>query len=128
APVMQGKPGGNPFFAVQFISALADEGMLSFDYDAACWSWDIKRIHAQAYTDNVVDLVVGKFARLPADTQERLQQLACLGNSSEINTVSIVLGTPEDQVHAALWPAVRQELVERLSGAYRFVHARVHGA
>ena len=128
AQLVHGKTGGNPFFAVQFISALADEGMLSFDYDAACWSWDIKRIHAQAYTDNVVDLVVGKFARLPAETQEALQQLACLGNSSEITTVSIVLGTPEEQVHAALWPAVRQELVERLLGAYRFVHDRVQEA
>ena len=128
AQLVHGKTGGNPFFAIQFISALADERMLSFDYDAARWSWDIKRIHAQAYTDNVVDLVVGKFARLPAETQEALQQLACLGNSSEITTVSIVLGTPEEQVHAALWPAVRQELVERLSGAYRFVHDRVQEA
>src|SRR6185436_541377 len=128
AQLVHGKTGGNPFFAIQFISALADEGMLSFDYDTARWSWDIKRIHAQAYTDNVVDLVVGKLARLPAETQEALQQLACLGNSSEITTVSIVLGTPEEQVHAALWPAVRQELVERLLGAYRFVHDRVQEA
>ena len=80
------------------------------------------------YTDNVVDLVVGKLARLPAETQEALQQLACLGNSSESTTVSIVLGAPEEQVHAALWPAVAQELVERLSGAYRFVHDRVQEA
>jgi serine/threonine protein kinase len=83
AQLVHGKTGGNPFFAIQFISALADEGMLSFDYDSARWSWDIKRIHAQAYTDNVVDLVVGKLARLPAETQEALQQLACLGNCSE---------------------------------------------
>ena len=42
--------------------------------------------------------------------------------------LSIVLGTPEEQVHAALWPAVRQELVERLEGSYRFVHDRVQEA
>ena len=48
AQLVHGKTGGNPFFAIQFISALADEGMLSFDYDTARWSWDIKRIHAQA--------------------------------------------------------------------------------
>jgi PAS domain S-box-containing protein len=128
AQLVHGKTGGNPFFAIQFISALADEGMLSFDYDTARWSWDIKRIHAQAYTDNVVDLVVGKLARLPAETQEALQQLACLGNCSESTTVSIVLGAPEEQVHAALWPAVAQELVERLPDAYRFVHGRVQEA
>ena len=34
----------------------------------------------------------------------------------------------EEQVHAALWPAVRQELVERLEGSYKFIHDRVQEA
>ena len=42
--------------------------------------------------------------------------------------LSIVLGTSEEQVHAALWEAVRLELVERLEGSYRFVHDRVQEA
>ena len=42
--------------------------------------------------------------------------------------LSIVLEAPEEQVHAALWPAVRQELVERLEGSYKFMHDRVQEA
>jgi predicted ATPase len=42
--------------------------------------------------------------------------------------LSIVLGTPGEQVHTALWEAVRQELVERLDGVYRFTHDRVQEA
>ena len=42
--------------------------------------------------------------------------------------LSIVLGISEEQVHAALWQAVRQELIERLDGSYRFVHDRVQEA
>ena len=42
--------------------------------------------------------------------------------------LSIVLGISEEQVHAALWEAVRQELIERSEGAYRFVHDRVQEA
>ena len=42
--------------------------------------------------------------------------------------LSTVLGTSEEQVHAALWEAVRQELVERLEGPYRFIHDRVQEA
>ena len=42
--------------------------------------------------------------------------------------LSIVLGIPEEQVHAALWPAVRLELVERLEGSYKFMHDRVQEA
>ncbi len=37
-------------------------------------------------------------------------------------------GTSEDQVDADLWEAVRLELIERLDGAYRFVHDRVQEA
>jgi predicted ATPase len=128
AQLVQEKTGGNPFFAIQFISSLAEEGMLIFDHNARCWSWDLDRIHAKAYTDNVVDFMVGRLARLPPDTQNALQLLACLGNSAEVIKLSIALGWSEDQVHAALRPAVHQELVERPAGAYRFAHDRVQEA
>src|SRR5262249_16108737 len=60
AQLLHQKTGGNPFFAIQFISSLADEGMLTFDHNAARLSWDLERIHAKSYTDNVVDLLVAK--------------------------------------------------------------------
>ncbi len=128
AELVHKKTAGNPFFVIQFLHALAEEGLLRFDHDAACWSWDLDRIHAMGYTDNVVDLMVGKLTRLPVETQQALQQLACLGNVAAVATLSIVLGTPEEQVRAALWPAIRQELVERLEGRYRFNHDRVQEA
>jgi PAS domain S-box-containing protein len=122
------KTGGNPFFAIQFLFSLAEEGMLGFDHDAARWSWDLDRIHAKRYSDNVVDFMLGKLSRLPAATQTALRQMACLGNVAETAMLSIVLGTSEKQVHAALWPSVREELVEHQSGAYRFVHDRFQEA
>jgi len=69
AQLVHEKTGGNPFFALQFISALAEEDLLTFDHDVARWSWDLNRIHAKGYTDNVVDLMVGKLTRLPVETQ-----------------------------------------------------------
>src|SRR6516165_5880761 len=128
AELVHQKTGGNPFFAIQFISSLADEGMLTFDHDAARWSWDLERIHAKSYTDNVVDLLVAKLARLPAKTQLALQQMACLGNAAEVTMHAIVLGTSTEEVHAALSEAVRQEFVERLEGSYKFIHDRVQEA
>ncbi|MEH2482414.1 PAS domain S-box-containing protein [Nitrobacteraceae bacterium AZCC 2146] len=122
------KTGGNPFFALQFLSSLAEESLITFDHDGACWSWDLDRIRTKGYTDNVVDLMVGKLIRLSADAQNALQQLACLGNTAEIATLSVVLGTTKEQVDTALWPARRQELVERMAGTYRFVHDRVQEA
>src|SRR5712671_2196292 len=128
ARLMQEKTGGNPFFAIQFISALAEEGLLRFDHDAARWRWELDRLHAKGYTDNVVDLMVGRLTRLPVQTQAALQQLACLGNVAEITMLSIVLGKSNDVVRSDLWSAVRLELVEHLEGSYKFIHDRVHEA
>ena len=128
AQVVHQKTGGNPFFAIQFISALAEEGLLAFDHGGGRWSWDPDRIHAKGYTDNVVELMVGKLNRLPLQTQKALQEFACLGNSTEISTLSIVHGTSEEEVHSDLWEAVRLEFIVRLKGSYKFVHDRIQEA
>ena len=60
AKLIHEKTTGNPFFAIQFISTLAEEGLLGFDYGEGRWVWDLNRIHAKGYTDNVVELMVGK--------------------------------------------------------------------
>src|SRR6202007_3269173 len=103
AQTVHEKTAGNPFFAIQFITALAEEGLLTFDHGAARWLWDLNRIHAKGYTDNVVDLMVRKLNRLPVETQKTLQRLACLGNSADVTTLSLVHGTSQEQVHSDLW-------------------------
>ena len=128
AQLVHDKTGGNPFFVIQFISALAEEGLLRFDHDSARWQWELDRLYAKGYTDNVADLMVGKLTRLPVETQAALQQLACLGNIAEIKLLSIVLGRSEDDLRTDLWDAVRLELVERLEGSYKFIHDRVQEA
>jgi PAS domain S-box-containing protein len=122
------KTGGNPFFAIQFLSALAEEELLVFDYGKQDWTWDIERIHAEGHTDNIVELMVGKVGRLPAETQVVLKKLACLGNAAKVSTLSLVCGTAEAQVHADLFEAVRAELVNPQEDSYRFIHDRVQEA
>jgi predicted ATPase len=122
------KTGGNPFFASQFILALAEEGLLTFDHGAGRWSWEPTRIHAKGYTDNVVDLMVGKLNRLPVETQKTLKEFACLGSSADVNTLSIVHGTSKEEVELDLWEALRLEFVVHLDGSYKFVHDRIQEA
>src|SRR5207248_3025929 len=90
AQLVHDKTSGNPFFAIQFLTALADEGLLRFDDGEARWSWDLNRINAKGYTDNVADLMVGKLNRLPVETQSALQQLACLGNSADFTMLKMI--------------------------------------
>src|SRR5262249_58646543 len=44
AQLVHAKTAGNPFFVMQFLYSLAEEGLLRFDHDDACWTWDLDRI------------------------------------------------------------------------------------
>ena len=128
ARLVHAKTDGNPFFVIQFLNVLADEGLLAFDHERASWSWDLGGIHAKRYTDNVAELLAGRLTQLSLETQDALRQFACLGNAAEVTELSIVLGTTEELVHAALWEARRQQLIDRLDSSYMFVHDRVQEA
>src|SRR5262249_37704480 len=128
AELVHAKTDGNPFFVIQFLHALAGEDLLAFDHQRAQWSWDLDGIHAKQYTDNVVELLAAKLTQLPLDTQNALQQLACLGNVAAVAMLSIVLDKSEEEVHASLWEARRQQLIERLDRSYKFIHDRVQEA
>jgi PAS domain S-box-containing protein len=119
------KTGGNPFFAIQFFTMLAEEELLEFDAKARTWTWDLARIKDKGFTDNVVDLMANKLDRLPENTQNAMKLFACLGNSSEITTLTLIYGEPEEQLHEALWEGVRAGLICRLKTAYAFVHDKV---
>ena len=128
AELVASKTGGNPLFAVQFLDSLVDEGLLAFDHALAEWRWDQARTLAKGYSDNVVELMLRKLARLPKATQETLQHLACLGNAGEVSTLCIVCEKSADQVHADLWEPLLLELIVRTDDAYAFVHDRVQEA
>jgi PAS domain S-box-containing protein len=128
AQLVQVKTGGNPFFAIQFFTALAEEGLLAFDPIRGAWQWNMDRIRAKSFTDNVVDLMAGKLKRFSATTQEALKQLACLGNVTETATLILVQEEKEGTVHEALWEAVHAGLVVRQGSAYKFLHDRIQQA
>jgi predicted ATPase/signal transduction histidine kinase len=128
AELVNERTGGNPFFAIQFLIALADEGLIAFDSVAHAWGWDIDRIHAKNYTDNVVDLMVRKLKRLSIATQDALKHLACLGNMAEIGRLSLIQGKTEEAMHERLWEAVHAGLVVQQGEVYQFLHDRIQQA
>jgi PAS domain S-box-containing protein len=128
AQLVYEKTAGNPFFAIQFLMALAEEALLVFDHRAAAWTWNLTAIRAKGFTDNVAELMAAKLGQLPDVTQEALRQLACLGNVAQIAAMTLVLGEPAQKLHERLWEAVRIGLVFRLGDAYAFLHDRVQEA
>src|SRR5262249_44094606 len=128
AQLVHEKTGGNPFFAIQFFTTLAEEGLVTFDPVAAAWQWDIDRIRTSNYTDNVVELMAVKLKPLATTTQEALKQLACLGNVAGIDILAMVHRQTEETMHAVLLEAIHAGIVVYHDRAYRFLHDGIQQA
>ena len=128
AKLIHEKTAGNPFFAIQLIFVLVEEGLLRFDHGEARWSWDLNGVSAKGFADNVVDLMVGKLNRLPVETQHALQNLACLGNSAEFALLEMASEQSSEDMHGQLFEAIRAGFIFRSEHAYTFLHDRVQEA
>lgn len=122
------KTGGNPFFVIQFLITLHQEGLITFDAEAGAWRWDTAAIREKGYSDNVVELLTEKLKRLPPGTQDALKLAACLGNRLTLDALATVAKRPAEALHEALADAVEEGLLIRQDRTYRFIHDRVQQA
>ncbi len=136
------KTQGNPFFLSQLLNALYEEGLIRFHGQR--WEWDEAAIRARAISADVVDLMVGRLRRLPEHTRGVLPLAACIGNTFDLDTLSIVGERPARQLAHELLPALGEGLIVPLDdgyrgagedvdegdrrGRYRFAHDRVQQA
>jgi PAS domain S-box-containing protein len=122
------KTGGNPFFTIQFLTALAEDGLAVFDGAAGHWRWDLDGVRRRGFTDNVADLMADKVKRLPGAAREELKQLACLGNKARIAVLALVQGKTEKRVRRDIWEAIRLGFVYEQNDSLVFAHDRVQEA
>ena len=122
------KTGGNPFFLTQFLGTLHREKLLQFDTAAREWRWELARIQAQGFTDNVVELMVAKLRELPSPTQDALKVAACIGNTFDAEGVSELVRSPLEELEARLLGAIKERLILRSEQGYRFLHDRIQQA
>ena len=111
------KTQGNAFFTKVFLTALYEKGLLHFNWQTRHWQWDIEKIAAQDFTDNVVALLVDKITCLPTDTQTVLKLAACIGNPFKLQTLSWIYSPDEllaTFVH--LWEAIAMGLISVVQG------------
>ena len=125
--LLQDKTGGNPFFAIQFLHSLNEEGLIRRDGTGA-WDWDIAAIRGKGFTENVIELMSGRLHRLQPSALETLQQFACLGARAGIADMARILGRAESDIDQSMEETMAANLVVSTFDTYAFTHDRVQEA
>jgi predicted ATPase/signal transduction histidine kinase len=105
------KTKGNPFFSVQFLKSLYDDGLIVLNFDIGYWQYDISKVKELALTDDVVEFIALQIQKLPINTQKVLRLAACIGNQFDLKTLAIVNEKSVVDTASDLWQALLDGLV-----------------
>ncbi|MCW5317802.1 AAA family ATPase [Nostoc sp. KVJ3] len=105
------KTKGNPFFCVQFLKSLYDEGLIVLNFDVGHWEYDISKVKELALTDDVVEFIALQIEKLPINTQRVLKLAACIGNQFDLKSLAIVNEKSVVDTASHLWQALLDGLI-----------------
>ena len=144
AQVLHTKSGGNPLYLSQFLPYLCDEELISFDYRAGKWVWDLAGIQQEGVTQDVLELLKLRLKALPQGVRMILATAACIGSSFEASKVALAAQRSLVEVLGYLATLTREGLIVtndhelqvephrqleyQSPSQFRFVHDRVQEA
>jgi len=102
---------GNPFFTTQFLKSLYEEGHIRFNQSKGTWECDIEKVSQLSFSDDVVDFLIQKLEKLPAETQNLLAIAACIGNRFSLSTLAIAAQKDPEETAQQLWVSLEAELI-----------------
>jgi predicted ATPase/class 3 adenylate cyclase len=127
--IIQKKSAGNALFVNQFIKAIYNNEILTFDRVERGWKWDTDKLLEFNVEGDIVNLLLGSIKQLPEKTIAVLKLASCIGNKFNLEILSKVTGDLKTDLYQELKPAINAGML--LEGRFKslyFVHDRVQQA
>jgi predicted ATPase/signal transduction histidine kinase len=120
AELLYARTEGNPFFVNEWLKTLFEEKAVAFDLTAGRWSWDLVKARRTGISGNVVEFVVSRLRKLEPAAQHLLQLASCIGNTFDLQTLSVISECPPRETGAGLIDALQNNIIVPLDDNYRY--------
>lgn len=109
---------GNPFFSIQFLQSLYEEGMICYQETSRKWGWELGHINQMFINENVVDLIIQRIKKLSEESQETLVLASLIGNVFTLKTLAKVQQSPSSVIMKKLMPAIEMGILIPITKDY----------
>jgi predicted ATPase/class 3 adenylate cyclase len=121
AGILFQKTGGNPFFTIELLKNLHQQGFIYFEPNLGQWNWDQTMVQKVESSDNVIDFLIASQHRLKESTQQALQYASCIGAKFDLKTLALIQQSTREETASALYEALQANMIIPLSENYKLV-------
>lgn len=125
--------GGNVFYTHQLLIAAFEYGAIFFSLEDKIWQYDLIKIEAISFGENVVSLLMSRFKLLSNDVIHILKLASCIGNTFTSKDLSVIAKMSDESISSILLPALKLGLILPIYNRestleFKFIHDKIQQA